>query len=87
MHAAATEISRPRDVSDLLFVIAARDVFNLIDKDRSRTLDKAEFSTALKRMGLGLTEDQVRECAVTFQSLQGDIFGLTLGSNWRASGR
>ena len=29
----------------------ARDVFNLIDKDRSGTLDKTEFTTALQRMG------------------------------------
>ena len=65
----------------------ARDVFNLIDKDRSRTLDKHEFTTALKRMGLGLTERQVEEViAVVDKDGNGTIeypeFVALLGAEW-----
>jgi adenylate kinase family enzyme/Ca2+-binding EF-hand superfamily protein len=65
----------------------ARDVFNLIDKDRSRTLDKQEFTTALNRMGLGLTEDQVEEViAVVDKDGNGTIeypeFVALLGAEW-----
>ena len=38
-----------------------RDVFQLIDKDGSESLDYREFKEALRRMDIGLTQQQVRE--------------------------
>ena len=37
-------------------------VFKAIDKDGSGDLDHAEFKTAMKRLGLGLTPDQITTC-------------------------
>ena len=37
-------------------------VFKAIDKDGSGDLDHKEFATAMKRLGLGLTADQIKQC-------------------------
>ena len=42
-------------------MVEARDAFELIDQNGSKTVDPAEFREALRRMDLGLTEDQVRK--------------------------
>lgn len=36
--------------------------FHLLDRDTNGTLDKAEFTQAVKRLGLGLTPKQIEEC-------------------------
>ena len=37
-------------------------VFKAIDKDGSGDLDHREFKTAMDRLGLGLTEQQIAQC-------------------------
>ena len=36
-------------------------IFNAIDRDKNRTLDCAEFTAGLQRLGLGLSASQLRE--------------------------
>lgn len=65
-------------------------VFKLIDRDGSGSVSKAEFKTAMRRMGLGLSDLQVEELMllldpegsgeIQFQELQ-----RVLAINWGAS--
>lgn len=38
---------------------AIKDVFDLIDKDQSGTIDLNEFKAAIKETGLNITDDEV----------------------------
>jgi Ca2+-binding EF-hand superfamily protein len=42
----------------------AAEAFRVMDKDGSGALDAAEFGSALKRMGLGLTAEQCVHAAI-----------------------
>ena len=39
-----------------------KDTFEAIDRDGSGSLDHDEFRLAMRRLGLGLTHDQIQQC-------------------------
>lgn len=58
-------------------VDSIRSVFQSIDKDGSGTLDNQEFSEAMKRLGLGLTNRQVQQCIEVLDADKDGAISLT----------
>lgn len=58
-------------------VDSIRSVFKSMDKDGSGTLDKQEFSVAMTRLGLGLTDRQVQQCIEVLDADKDGTISLT----------